>query len=405
MKNKLAVNPYKPGAGHKPPYLAGRSGEINEFKKLLEQKTILSNLIVTGLRGVGKTVLIEEFKPYAIVNKWMWVSGDFSESASVTEETFAIRLLTDLSVATAGLIWKQSAVSGMGFAAQNNKINQTLNYGTLLQMYANIPGLAADKIKGILEIVWGAMQGTDYKGIVFVYDEAQNMTDHAEDQQYPLSVLLDVFQSIQKKGVPFLLVLGGLPTLFPKLVEARTYSERMFNIMTLSKLNENNSREAINKPLENCPVTFKEASVNSIVKESGGYPYFIQFMCKEAFDVFVQNDALAVPVKEIIRKLDTEFFAGRWARVTDRQRDLLYVIATLEHADDLFSVQEIVEAARKNGEKFSPSHVSQMLVSLIDAGLVYKDRYGKYSFAVPLLSGFIQRQKRESKEVMKPGLT
>src|SRR3990170_3204754 len=96
-------NPFKPGAGHMPPYLAGRKEEEEEFRKLLKQKTILQNLILTGLRGVGKTVLLETFKPIAIKEGWLWVGTDLSESASVSEENLAIRLLTDLAVATSSI--------------------------------------------------------------------------------------------------------------------------------------------------------------------------------------------------------------------------------------------------------------------------------------------------------------
>lgn len=90
-------NPFRPGAGHMPPYLAGREAEEFEFKQLLGQETILQNMILTGLRGVGKTVLLETFKPIAIQEGWLWVGADMSESVSVSEETLAIRLTADRS--------------------------------------------------------------------------------------------------------------------------------------------------------------------------------------------------------------------------------------------------------------------------------------------------------------------
>ena len=98
-------------------------------------------------------------------------------------------------------------------------------------------------------------------------------------------------------------------------------------------------------------------------------------------------------MQDIVRKLDSDFFSGRWARATDRQRELLSVISQLENADGEFTVQEIVELSVQKLEKsFSASHVNQMLSSLSDAGLIYKNRHGKYSYAVPLMSGFIKRQ-------------
>jgi hypothetical protein len=221
----------------------------------------------------------------------------------------------------------------------------------------------------------------------------------AAKEQYPLSMLLDVFQSIQRKNIPFMLALTGLPTLFPKLVEARTYSERMFHVIVLSQLNEADSKDAIRVPIErsNCPVSFNDASVKTIYEISGGYPYFIQFICKEVYDVWVQNPKVTVPVNELVRKLDSDFFAGRWAKATDRERDLLFTIAGLPNYDAEFTVQEVVVRSKSAHSKpFSSSHVNQMLNSLIQAGLVYRNRYGKYSFAVPLLGQFIRRQKEEA---------
>jgi hypothetical protein len=197
-----------------------------------------------------------------------------------------------------------------------------------------------------------------------------------------------------------MLVLVGLPTLFPKLVEARTFAERMFHVVFLKRLDEGASRDAILKPIQDakCFVKLNEASVVVIVEVSGGYPYFIQFICREVYDAFLQKvgagEKALVPIHEITRKLDNNFFSGRWARATYRQRELLTVVTSLENCDDEFTVQEVSEQSRKALKKpFSPSHVNQMLVALSEAGLVYKNRHGKYSFAVPLLGRFIRRQQ------------
>jgi hypothetical protein len=101
-----------------------------------------------------------------------------------------------------------------------------------------------------------------------------------------------------------------------------------------------------------------------------------------------------IPVADITRKLDTDFFAGRWARATDRQRELLWVASTLPNCDSEFTVQELVEneANKRLDKPFGSSHANQLLASLCDAGLVYKNRHGRYSFAVPLLADFIKRQ-------------
>lgn len=396
-------NPFRPGAGHQPPYLAGRTSEQDELRHLLTQKVITQNLQLTGLRGVGKTVLLDSFQPIGIHAGWLWVGTDLSESASLTEERLATRILADIARVTAPLVVKEVKQFEFGFTGNQRVIHQPLTYDVLVQRFNQIPGLIADKLKGTLEFVWSVLPQAAVNGVVFAYDEAQNLSDHAEKEEFPLSLLLEVFQSIQRKGIPFMLILTGLPTLGTKLVEARTYSERMFHIIFLKQLEDPASREAIVTPTlrDDCPLKFSGDVVERIVDLSGGYPYFIQFICKEVFDLWLAKistgEVPSVPEREIIRKLDTDFFSARWLKATDRQRELLQVISELDNCDNEFTVQEVVTAAKGQLVKgFSASHVNQMLVSLQNAGLIYKNRWGKYSLAVPMLAGFIRRQAQES---------
>lgn len=394
-------NPFRPGAGHMPPYLAGRATETAVFQRLLTQDVVLENLVLTGLRGVGKTVLLDTLKLVAIKENWLWVGTDMSEATSISEERIAIRLMADLAVVTSSIVVDVRDQLGIGFHAPKEVVNQTLSYDLMTAIYDHEPGLVSDKIKQVLEFVWAHLKAQNYRGVVFAYDEAQNLTDHSAKEEFPLSLLLDVFQSIQKKGIPFMLALTGLPTLFPKLVEARTFAERMFHMVFLNRLSEQASREAIEQPMKLVHKTLLLSPqwIDVIIEHSGGYPYFLQFMGREMFDVALQTrnagktQNLAVPINDIIRKLDTDFFSGRWARATERQRELLSVIAQLDDCDGEFTVQDIATKSKSLSiATFSPSHVNQILVKLCDAGLVYKNRHGRYSFAVPLLGRFILRQ-------------
>ena len=223
-------------------------------------------------------------------------------------------------------------------------------------MYERTPGLVADKLKHVLETVWQVLATLNRKGVIFAYDEAQNLADHAA-------------------------------------------AERMFRIVFLSPLSREETRAAIQKPIASVrwPFGFSDESVEIIWTMTRGYPYSVQDVCRESFDVWVQNVAAGeqpspIPVDSIVRKLDSDFFAGRWARATDRQRELLGVIARLEKGDGEFTVQEIVEESASAPRPFSSSHVNQMLAALSDNGLVYKNRHGKSSFAVPLMGPFILRQ-------------
>ena len=263
MSQDLFANPFRPGAGHRPPYLAGRRDEQAEFRKLLKQTVVTDNFVLTGLRGVGKTVLLEELKPMALSEKWLWVGTDLSESASISEANLAQRLITDVSVVTGLMQVGEDVRQQAGFGGVTEMQPITLGYDLLMRVYNNTPGLVIDKLKAVFAIIKPVVEQTGKRGIVFAYDEAQSLSDHAQKEQYPLSLLLDLFQSLQRQEAPFMLVLAGLPTLFPKLVEARTYAERMFRVVFLKQLSESESHEAIKRPIQDasCPVTFGKKGV------------------------------------------------------------------------------------------------------------------------------------------------
>jgi len=401
MNDSISSNPFRPGAGHYPPYLAGREVELQEVHKRLKQTVVTENLVLTGLRGVGKTVLLEKIKSIAFEERWLWAENDLSESTSVTETTLAIRILTDLALTVSFI--EIGRKQNIGFHVEEDVAVNKLNYSYLSDVFNRTPGLVSDKLKAVLNFVWTvlAKQSPNTRGIVFAYDEAQNLTDHAAEKQYPLSLLLETFQSLQKQNIPLMLLLTGLPTLLPKLVETRTYAERMFRTIFLRNLNNSDARDAIEKPVANSHLKFSDSSIDTVISVSGGYPYFIQFICKEAYDVWLQTayEGKEIPFissDDILRKLDANFFYGRWANVTDKQREILRLISRLDNCDDEFSGQEIMEMSKKQyGKNISPSQVNQILSALLNAGLVYKNRHGKYSLAVPLLSHFIRRQDAE----------
>ena len=404
-------NPFRPGNGQRPIYLAGRTKEQNQFTTMVQETTIAQNVIVTGLRGVGKTVLLEELKPIAQTNGWLWTGNDLSESASLTEDRIARRIVVDLSTLLAPLVVQNEPQASFGFQAQPQNLQRPMQFDDLWKIFEATPGLTDDKLKAVLAHARSILEATHLRGVIFAYDEAQNLTDHAQSKEFPLSILLDVFSYFQRvpSKCQFMLVLTGLPTLFPKLNEARTYTERMFHVMHLQRLDDEDARQAITKPIEltKSQMTFAKATVAKIMEMSQGYPYFIQFICKEVFDAWIGKitigEAPSVPMHSILEKLDQDFFAPRWARGTDRQQDFMKVIATLPNADDEFSVQDIVGKSRQLLKKgFNPSHATQILQALAEKGLIYRNRRGGYCFAVPLLSQFIRRQNWDAASLQPP---
>ena len=399
--NERAPNPYQPGAGHSPPYLAGRQKEREEFQRLLNQTTILENVIVTGIRGIGKTSLLRDFlKPDAAKAGWLWVDNDMSESASVSEANLLKRILADLGVKIGGMTAIRGETLEVGFFDSSNTTEIKADYAFLSQVAERTPGLASDKLKAVLSLVWKILQRQEngVKGIVLAYDEAQNMSDHEKRKEFPLSMLLDVFRSLQSQGVPYMLLFTGFPPLFPKLVEARTFAERMFQMIQMNYLTPEEAKDAMLKPLEGASDRireFFEMHARSIYDLTHGYPYFIQYWCRELYEyVTVSHTQDEDIVDRIQSKLDADFFDGRWQQLTDRERDLLTIVAGSLSADrDEFTVRQI-SGPPPNPEikKFGSSQANQMLATLSGKGMVFKNRHGKYLLAIPMLAKYIRRQ-------------
>ncbi len=396
------ANPFRPGNGQQPLYLAGRTSEQQDFARMLNQRPVSQNLVLTGLRGVGKTVLLNELKPIAQKANWLWAGNDLSETASLTGERIARRIIADLSSLLGPLLTQTVSSEGtIGFLKSSKAQRRPLSFDDLWAAYERTGGLVEDKLKAVIDIVASTIGQTELRGIIFAYDEAQNLSDHKATNEFPLSLLLDVFSYFQRKTYKcnLMLVLSGLPTLLPKLNEARTYTERMFHIMRLQRLDDDAARQAILRPIEiaKSELKFPNRVIEEIIGMSGGYPYFIQFICKEVFDAWIvkakDGHVPSVAKQEIIDKLDEDFFAGRWLRTTDRQQEFMQVIASLENSEEEFSVNDIVAASKMILKKgFSPSHTTQILQALTEKGLVYKSRRGSYMLAVPLMSRFILRQ-------------
>src|SRR5439155_14537246 len=174
MASPAFANPFRPGAGHMPPYLAGRHLEKEEFLRLLRQDVILENFVLTGLRGVGKTVLQDTCKPLAIRQGWLWVGADLSESTSISEARIAVRLMTDLAPLTSGIVVSQE-LPAFGFNRSRKRVAGQVDFDTMNAVFEGTAGLIADKLKAVLEFVWSHLRRKKIKGVIFAYDEAQNL--------------------------------------------------------------------------------------------------------------------------------------------------------------------------------------------------------------------------------------
>jgi hypothetical protein len=153
---------------------------------------------------------------------------------------------------------------------------------------------------------------------------------------------------------------------------------------------------------------FIDLPVRQIIDLSSGYPYFIQFICKEVFDVWIQKigsgQAASVPVSDIVKKLDLRFYSGRWDNASDRQRDFMMIMAMTPSSNGEFTQQEIAQASEDviPDKSFSVASTGMMLKTLTDLGFVFRNRRGKYSFTVPMMSDFIIRRMGEAAKLPAP---
>jgi len=405
-RRKYIENPYRPGAGHKPPHFAGRNRELSHFKQLLRQNFTTENLLITGLRGMGKTVLVGQLRTLAEREGWVWIGNDLSESASLSEDRMALRILTDVSDGlTRVLTHHNESRDGRYASHRNDDKDVPLPFEALRNMYEQAPGLPSDKLRHVLSRLGSMVNHAKARGIVFAYDEAQCLHDHAERNEYPMSMLIETIASLQKnEGVAqCLLVLSGLPQVFDALTETRTYTERMFHVINLDRLSRSEAYAAFMTPLSDLmpPLFAHPDLIEKVVDLTGGYPYLIQFFGKELVDHLLQNggvlDVDQFPSDSVIDRLDSGLFAARWNRTTDKQRDVLKLIASRPNTSSPdFSAQDIASIKESD---LTSAQATQVLQALCERGLIYRTRHGRYAFTVPMSETMILRRFRNQAEV------
>jgi len=404
-RNSLLENPYRPGAGHTPPFLAGRTREQERFKRTLREKAPSDNFLVMGLRGFGKTVLLVSMRQMAEHDGWLWVGNDLSESSSLSEERLALRILTDLSNTLTAKFEADISARCKGktpvdtTAAAEPADRQLHVFDTLKSVYETTPGLPSDKLIAALNRATSIAARARLSGIILAYDEAQCLMDHVQTNEFPMSTLVECIGTIQKQAplVPILLVLSGLPQVQDALTETRTYTERMFQVLHLDRLTRDETWQAITVPMADLmpPLYASKELLSKAVDLSGGYPYLIQFFGKELVEQLLENGgtlaSAAFPTRDTLDRLDAGLFGARWSKTTDKQRDFLGLIARRENkARTEFTAQEIGGLSR-DGD-LSGAQATQMLNALCERGLIYRTRRGKFAFTVPMSEEMIIRR-------------
>lgn len=384
------LNPYNPGSGVQPSFLAGRDDEIAAFD-LLVARTGNSRparpMILSGLRGVGKTVLLRRLKALADHHQWLTIKFEArpgAVGATEARHTFARELqaasrkYTPMAAGRAKVVQLLRTVSS--FSTSVGVKGVTL--GVEVDPTRATTGLIDVDIRDVVEDVAGALRGLK-KGFAVFIDEMQDLDDEFT------AALLSAQHHASQEGLPFFVIGAGLPNLPGKLAESRSYAERLFDYRTIGKLKDEDAKEAFTAPAGQVGQSYSLDALEAITAASGQYPYFIQEFGSAMWQVankspFNPSDADAAIILGRER-LDAGFFPSRWQRATKAEREYLNAMARDDEGPS--QTGDVAARLQKKIQSLGP-----IRAQLISKGLVYAPEHGQIAFTVPGMAGFIERQ-------------
>lgn len=389
-------NPYRPGAAVQPSFLAGRDELMAEFLTVLrDAPNIPGNVRMTGLRGVGKSVLLARCDELAVESGWA-VERVELEPRHNTEPglTGLIEALTDRLVRQLSLRARTAEVASRAVRAVRWQVG-------LDEVTFSLDPTMGHGSRSIVESLHRAVneaQAHGRAGLVLMLDEAQVVFDDKRQReadrtsQYPLSALIAAVSALQSSAAPLVLVLCGLPTLQANLLRARTYTERMFRGLVVDRLTDAQATEAFVRPLDRTGVRADDALVADVVASVDGYPYFLQLWGAELWDATVPGggrtltlDILAAIRDRIINRLDRDFFEGRFTVLRPSEQDLLLASANCTYPP--LRVAELRDHTDKR-----PGYVNVLIGRLTEAGVLYTTGKGLYRYTAPLFHEYLQRR-------------
>jgi AAA ATPase domain len=383
-------NPYRPGEGVRPLYLAGRDPALRRFSAMLraapEQQ---ASMRVTGLRGVGKTVLLGAFADRATDANWEPAELEFQPSHN-TDEALQDALSGLLQRAQARLSRFERLRAAAGRALRSGSLSVTWEDVSL----SIAPGSERenDLAKDIFATVELAVtKGRD--GLVLLLDESQLIRDERDRHgEHPLSLLIAPLVALQRQELPLAVVVCGLPTLAANLQKARSYSERLFRGEDVDSLPVEEALAAFTRPLEQTGRAADADVATAVVEEVEGYPYFIQLWGSELWDAAdlagvdrLTTELLDESRPEIYQRLDRDFYEPRISTLTPAEQDVLLASASCSYpplrASDLGKVSDK-----------TPGNVNVLLGRLVEAGVLYRIRKGEYGYTAPKFRDFLLRR-------------
>ena len=389
-------NPYAPGAGQRPPELAGRDRELRQFDVVLERVARgrpERSLVLTGLRGVGKTVLLNALRSQAIGRLWGTGKIEARPDQSLRRPLagavhMAVRELTPrhrdptrvdaflgvlkafaLRSAPDGARLRERWQPGIDVPASSGRADTGDIEVDLVELLVDAAGVARDVGVGIA---------------VFV-DEMQDIPEP------DVSALCAACHELSQQGLPLVVVGAGLPHLPAVLSASKSYSERLFRYVRIDRLDRSAADQALVAPAADEGVAFDPAALDALYAATDGYPYFVQAYGKGTWDnapnspVTARDVLVASPEAEA--ELAVGFFGSRYERATPAERDYLRAMASLSEVSD--SAVPTGDVANHLGRK--PSSLSPARDSLIKKGLVYSAERGTIAFTVPHFGEYLRK--------------
>ena len=380
------INPYRPGAGLMPGYIAGRDEDIQNVEQMFEALTLnipTQSIIFSGLRGVGKTVLINKLQSIAEEK------GIFCKHIEIEERNDFISQIAECSQAFLRTVSAKEkfkhlvqkpldAIKSLmiSFNPNDNTFSLSLQ-DRELYLSSNLTQSLTDVFTTIGETA----QKTETP-ICFFIDEIQYM------KQNQLGSLIAALHRTNQLGYPVMVVGAGLPKIYKMLSDEKSYSERLFLYKQVDSLTYDQSKKAIEEPAKKFHVSYTEDAVTKIIDVTKGYPFFIQQLCQI---VYKKTDSNKIEIsnvesciEEFLKTLDEGFFKSRYERCA--QTDKKFVFAMVKCGELPCTISNVAKNLHKNVNSISTTRAQ-----LINKGIIYPVRYKELDFTVPEFAGYIQR--------------
>lgn len=380
------LNPYAPGAGSRPPALTGRDREMAAFKILIERirsGRAAKSLMVTGLRGVGKTVLLTTFRDIAEN------SGFQADLTEITHETDFKSAMARLSRRIVLSLDPMARVKDRVWQAARVLKAFTLKLPEGYEIGIDIEAVRGRGDSGNLSedlsdlfVALGEAARERKTGVVFLLDEVQFLV------RKDLEALIAATHQVSQRNLPLTIVGAGLPQI-PRLAgEAKSYAERLFDFPKIDRLDPKAAAEALEEPAQKHGVEFERAATAAILKYTEGYPYFLQEYGKHLWNIAKGPKITAHDVEiahtQVVQHLDENFFRVRMDRTTPTERNYIAAMAQLGRGP--YKTGDIAAKLGKTTTSMAP-----LRNHLINKGIIYSASHGITDFTVPQFDDFLRR--------------